>query len=223
MTIRIPVTLLAIAFALHAAAAANDPGAELASKALAVTPDPEHGKILYLKHCTGCHSPRAWGDGPREIPALAGQRESYLIEQLARFATGARKGSEMHGPAMYESLQPADVNRPQAMGDLAAYLSRAGRNPHPEHSEGQALALGKRTYISGCAACHGSDGAGSDTGSIPAIGGQHYRYLLAQLSGFVSGLRGHPLGAGTASSNAEQQAVADYVSRLAYLSSVDAR
>ena len=222
MTIRISVTLLAIAFALHAAAAANDPGAELASKALALTPDPEHGKILYLKHCTGCHSPRAWGDGPREIPALAGQRESYLIEQLARFATGARKGSEMHGPAMYESLQPADVNRPQAMGDLAAYLSRAGRNPHPEHSEGQALALGKRTYASGCAACHGSDGAGSDSGSIPAIGGQHYRYLLAQLSGFASGLRGHSLGAGTVLSNAEQQAVADYVSRLGYLSSVDA-
>ncbi len=215
--------LLAIALASQAATAASDPGSELASKALAVTPDPQHGKILYLKHCTGCHSPHAWGDGPRDIPALAGQRERYLIEQLARFATGARQGSAMHGPAMYESLQPADVNRPQAMGDLAAYLSRAGRNPQPEHSEGQALALGKRTYSSGCAACHGNDGAGSDTGSIPAIGGQHYRYLLAQLGGFASGLRGHSLGAGTVLSNAEQQAVADYVSRLGYLSSVDPR
>jgi cytochrome c553 len=223
MATRIPVMLLALVLASAAATAASDPGSELASKALAVTPDPEHGKILYLKHCKGCHSPRAWGDGPREIPALAGQRESYLIEQLARFATGARKGSEMHGPAMYESLQPADVNRPQAMRDLAAYLSRAGRDPHPEHSEGQALALGKRTYTSGCAACHGSDGGGSEIGSIPAIGGQHYRYLLTQLSGFVSGLRGHPLGAGAVLSNAEQQAVADYVSRLEYLSSADAR
>jgi cytochrome c553 len=220
---RISVMLLAVALASAAATAASAPGVELAAKALAVTPDPEHGKILYLKHCAACHSPHAWGDGPREIPALAGQRESYLVEQLARFATGAREGSAMHGPAMYEALQPADVNRPQAIGDLAAYLSRAGRNPHPEHSEGQALALGKRTYTSGCAACHGSDGAGSDTGSIPAIGGQHYPYLLAQLSGFVSGRRSHSLGASTVLSEAEQQAVADYVSRLAYLSSIDAR
>jgi cytochrome c553 len=220
---RIWVMLLAVALASAAATAASDPGAQLASRALAVTPDPEHGKILYLKHCATCHSPHAWGDGPREIPALAGQRGTYLVEQLGRFATGAREGSAMHGPAMYEALQPADVNRPQAIGDLAAYLSRAGRNPHPEHSEGQALALGKRTYTSGCAACHGSDGAGSDNGSIPAIGGQHYPYLLAQLRGFVSGLRGHSLGAGTVLSDPEQQAVADYVSRLSYLSSVGAR
>jgi cytochrome c553 len=220
---RISVMLLAVALAAAAATAASDPGAEFASKALAVTPDPEHGKILYLKHCATCHSPHAWGDGPREIPALAGQRGGYLVEQLARFATGARQGSAMHGPAMYEALQPADVNRPQAIGDLAAYLSRAGRNPHPEHSEGQALALGKRTYTSGCAACHGSDGAGSDSGSIAAIGGQHYPYLLTQLRGFVSGLRGHSLGASTVLSDAEQQAVADYVSRLSYLSSVGAR
>ena len=49
-------------------------------------------------------------------------------------------------------------------------------------------------------------------------------YLLAQLSGFPSGLRPHPRGADFASglSAEEQQAVADYVSRLAYLSAVNA-
>lgn len=147
-----------------------------------------------------------------------------MIEQLARFATGERKGSVMHGPAMYESLQPPDVHRPQAIGDLAAYLSRAARNPQPEHAEGRALALGKRTYTKACSACHGSDGAGSDTGTIPAIGGQHYGYLLAQLGGFASGLRAHPLGADVVSglSGEEQQAAADYASRLAYSSSVSA-
>jgi cytochrome c553 len=196
----------------------------LVSQAMAVTPDPEHGTILYLKHCSNCHSPHAWGDGPREIPALAGQRESYLIEQLAHFASGERKGSVTHGSVMHEILQPPDLNRPQAFGDLAIYLSRAGRNPHPEHAAGRALAVGERTYTKACAACHGSDGAGSDKGTIPAIGGQHYGYLRAQLSGFASGLHGHPLGADVVSglSDEEQQAVADYVSRLAYLSSANA-
>jgi cytochrome c553 len=224
MTTRIAVTLLAIALAPNATAALGEPGADLMSRAMAVTPDPEHGRILYLKHCSKCHSPHAWGDGPRAIPALAGQRESYLIEQLVRFAGGERRGSVTHGPVMHEILQPPDLNRPQAIGDLAACLSRAGRNPQPEHAAGRALAVGNRTYTKACAACHGSDGAGSDKGAVPAIGGQHYGYLLAQLSGFASGLRGHPLGAEAVSSlsDAEQQAVADYVSRLADLSSVNA-
>ena len=256
MTTGIAVTLLAIALAANATAAPGERGADLVSRAMAVTPDPEHGRILYLKHCSKCHTPHAWGDGPRAIPALAGQRESYLIEQLAHFASGERKGSVTHGPVpalagqresylieqlahfasgerkgsvthgpvMHEILQPPDLNRPQAIGDLAAYLSRAGRNPQPEHAATRAPAIGKGTYTKACAACHGTDGAGSDKGTIPAIGGQHYGYLLAQLSGFASGLRGHPLGPDVVSglSDEEQQAVADYVSRLAYLSSVSA-
>src|SRR6202165_3483931 len=189
MTTRIAVTLLAIALAPNATAALGEPGTDLVSQAMAVTPDPEHGRILYLKHCSKCHSPHAWGDGPRGIPTLAGQRESYLIEQLARFATGERKGSETHGPVIHKILHPPDLNRPQAIGDLAAYLSGAGRNPQPEHAATRAPAIGKGTYTKACAGCHGTDGAGSDKGTIPAIGGQHYGYLLAQLSGFASGLR----------------------------------
>lgn len=218
--------LLASVLVSGTAIAADDVGADLVSKTVAVTPDPAHGKILYLKHCSRCHSPRAWGDGPREIPVLAGQREHYLIEQLAHFATGERNGSAMHGPAMHESLQPADVNRPQALGDLAAYLARAAGNPTPEHWGGGAvLAAGGRIYAGACSACHGSDGAGNDSGTIPAIGGQHYGYLLAQLSGFASGLRAHPQTANAVSGlpDEERQAVADYISRLPYLSSANAR
>ena len=224
MTAQIALMWLTMALAPGATAVAGDPGMDLLSQALAVTPDPEHGKILYLKHCTKCHGPHAWGDGPREIPTLAGQRQRYLIEQLARFATGARKGSVLHGPAMHDTLQPADVNRPQALGDLAAFLSRAGRNPQADHAEGQALAVGKRTYTKACSACHGSDGAGSDSGTIPAIGGQHYRYVLTQLREFALGLRDHPLGTDDVASGLsadEQQALSDYVSRLGYLSSAN--
>lgn len=212
-----------MALAASATAALGDPRPDLLSQAATVTPDVEHGKILYLKHCAKCHGPRAWGDGPREIPALAGQRERYLIEQLARFASGERHGSAMHGPAMQESLQLPDVNRAQAVGDLAAYLSRAVRNPQPEHAEGRALAVGERTYGRACAACHGSDGAGGDSGTLPAIGGQHYGYLLAQLRGFASGLLRHPPGVDFASglSAEEQQGVADYLSRLTYRTSVN--
>jgi cytochrome c553 len=195
---------------------------DLRSEAAAATPDAEHGKILYLKHCAACHRAHAWGDGPREIPALAGQRQPYLIEQLALFASGEREGSAMHGPAMHEILQRPDLDRPQAISDLAAYLSRASRNPEPEHSEGRALAAGKHTYASACSACHGVEGAGNDGGPVAAIGGQHYSYLLARLRGFAAERRGHPQ-VFVGLTVEEQEAVADYTSRLTALSSITSR
>jgi len=207
-----------------ASAANAGPGADLEARAAAVTPDPAHGRILYLKHCAACHRAQGWGDGPREIPALAGQRERYLLEQLARYATGERSGSVKHGPAMHDTLQAPDLNRPQALADLAAYLVRAARNPEPERSEGRALAAGKRTYTRACSGCHGSDGAGSDREAIPAIGGQHYSYVLAQLGAIAAGRRAHPpyVELRTALSAEEQQALADYIARLAYLTSLNA-
>lgn len=196
--------------AIVASVAVSAPAADLRSGATAATGDPGHGKILYLKHCLACHRSHAWGDGPREIPAVAGQQRWYLIEQLALFASGERQGSLMHGPAMHDTLRKSDLNRPQAIADLAAFLASAPRNPEPEHSEGRALAAGRSTYTLACSGCHGSAGAGSE--SVPAIGAQHYGYLLAQLQGFAGGRRGHPAFLGL--SGEQQEAVADYVSRL---------
>ena len=175
-------------------------------------PDPQHGEVLYLRHCVPCHGGRAWGDGPREIPSLAGQREAYLVGQLTRFASGERPGSEMHGPAMQDTLRAADINRPAAIRDLAAYLAHAPAAARAETGQGRSLAAGKSVYLSSCAACHGGEGAGAEDGSVPRVGGQHFRYLLSRLREFGSTHRG--LVAAPALSAEEQQALADYLSRL---------
>lgn len=176
------------------------------------SPDPQHGEVLYLRHCVGCHGARAGGDGPREIPALAGQREAYLIEQLTRFASGERPGSLMHGPAMRDTLKATDINRPPAIRDLAAYLARAPVAPHAEQGPGRSLAAAKSAYLRACAGCHGEDGAGSDAASAPRIAGQHYRYVLSRLRDFAAAHGGRVEAA--ALSAEEQQALADYISRL---------
>jgi len=196
--------------ALVASAAVSAPAADLQSGARAAIPDAGHGKILYLKHCVACHRARAWGDGPREIPAIAGQQRWYLMEQLALFADGERQGSPMHGAAMHDTLRKPDLNRAQAIADLAAFLASAPGNPEPEYSEGRALAAGRSTYTLACSGCHGRAGAGTE--SVPAIGAQHYGYLLAQLHAFTSGRRAHPAFLGLSAD--QQEAVADYVSRL---------
>ncbi len=195
--------------------------ADLVLQASTLTADVPHGMVLYLKHCAGCHGRRAWGDGLREMPALAGQREGYLIEQMAHFINGDRPGSQLHGPAMRDRLTPPDVNRAQAVRDLAAWLSRAAPNREPEHGAGQALAAGKRAYARACTGCHGTDGAGREQPAAPALAGQHYSYLLAQLRSFSSGRLRHFPGAdvsGVASSD-DPQAIADYLSRLTLASS----
>ena len=215
-----PITVpLACPAVVLIAVAASASGGDWVSQAAAVTPDPEHGRVLYLKHCTACHGRQAWGDRPREIPVLAGQRESYLIQQLTHFVYGTRPGSEMHGAVMHDTLQLPDVARAQAFRDLATYLSRAPRNPHPEYGAGRALELGQRDYRRGCSGCHGTEGGGGDPQAIPAIGGQGYSYLLTQLRSFSSGRLAHPslADAPVALSGDEKEAVADYTSRMTYL------
>ncbi|HUL47756.1 MAG TPA: c-type cytochrome [Steroidobacteraceae bacterium] len=187
--------------------------AELASAAPAAgAPDVQHGEVLYLRHCVPCHGGRAWGDGPREIPALAGQREAYLVEQLTRFASGERPGSEMHGPAMHDTLKASDLNRPAAIRDLAAYLAHAPVGPKAEQGQGRSLAAAKSVYLSACAGCHGEDGAGIEGGPAPRIGAQHFRYVLSRLRQFGDAHRGSVPA--VALSAEEQRALADYIARL---------
>ncbi len=196
--------LLVLLGAVAGTAAAAPPPAS-------ASPDPPHGELLYRRHCVACHGGQAWGDGPREIPALAGQSEAYLIEQLTRFASDARPGSVMHGPAMHDTLKATDVNRATAIGDLAAYLARAPAAPHAEQGRGRSLDVGRSAYSRACAGCHGEDGAGRD-GATPRIGGQHFRYLLSRLREFGATHRG--LVETPALPAQEQQPLADYVSRL---------
>lgn len=197
---------IALSVLLGAAAA----GATAQTPAADSAPDVRHGEVLYLRHCAACHRARGWGDGLREIPALAGQREAYLIEQLTRFANGTRPGSAMHGPAMRDTLQATDVNRPVAMRDLAAYLARAAPVPQAEQGEARELGAARSLYLESCAGCHGGQGAGS--AAAPRIGGQHYRYLLSRLREFGAvhgaGVTVPPLAA------PEQMALADFTSRL---------
>src|SRR5215831_3928080 len=207
---------LALVALLPATAAAAD----LTAQAATPTADAPHGMVLYIKHCGSCHGRRAWGNGLQEIPALAGQREAYLIAQLAHFIDGTRQGSELHGPVMHDTLQPPDVNRAQALRDLGAWLSRAPPNREPEHGTGQALTAGKRVYVNACAGCHGPSGEGGDQPPVPALASQHYSYVLVQLRSFSSGARAHAPGldARIVGAADQQQALADYTSRLTLVS-----
>ena len=189
--------------------------ANLVEKSLATQPRAKHGRALYEKRCKSCHGANAWGDGSEDIPSLGGQRELYLVAQLAQFATQERNGSAMH-----KATSTADVSNPQSIRDLAGYVSRAPANPHPKHKDDEetAAASGESLFQRNCAMCHGNSAQGSSEQPIPALAGQHYDYTLIQLKSFARGHRGQveaPVIDFTAGlSEEEQKGIADYLSRL---------
>ena len=60
------------------------------------------GKALYeegnrttgVPACVGCHLPN--GVGSQKYPRLAGQRQAYIVQQLAEFKSGARSNDRAH-------------------------------------------------------------------------------------------------------------------------------
>lgn len=157
------------------AAAETERGIELIERALALEPNHRSGAALYLEHCASCHGEWAQGDARTVTPSLAAQLPLYLIKQLVDVAEGARAASDMHRAVVRKPL-----GTPQALRDVATYLSVLPRNPKPEHGDGTQLALGKRAYERLCGFCHGARGEGNEKHATPALQGQHYSYLLMQ-------------------------------------------
>jgi cytochrome c553 len=148
-------------------------------KSMTLTPDPQHGEHLYNQYCSPCHRPSAWGSAARKVPTLAGQQSLYLLEQLIQFSVRDRTNATMH-----RVVSNPEIDSPQGMRDVSAYVAGRPLNPNPDTGPGAKLDVGQRVYVQACATCHGTDGAGSQEDLIPAIGGQRYGYLIVRLGEF---------------------------------------
>jgi cytochrome c553 len=186
---------------------------ELIAQSLLLEPDSRRGKDLYREHCRSCHGRQAWGRARDAIPALAGQRVSYLIKQFADFSELDREVPEMH-----RLFANAELAQPQAHRDLAAYLNQLPINPKPQHGAGDALRLGGRIYDSFCRQCHGASGAGAEAEFVPSLRGQNYAYVQLQIRAIATGHRfdvaPEVMDLMAALSVDELAAVADFVTRL---------
>lgn len=213
---KIWLTLLAAAVPL-ACEAQTTATLNTLQKYLALQPDLQNGEHLFIQHCSACHHRSGWGSGPREVPTLAGQQDSYLLEQLLQFSNLERKKDEMH-----EVVTRPQIKSPQSLRDVSAYIAARPRNPHPDRGDGTQLPTGARVYAQSCLICHGKNGEGNRDDLIPAIGGQQYGYLLVRLNNFAKqhgsveqgGLEPAVVNLLAGLSQPELQAVADYVSRL---------
>lgn len=177
-----------------------------------LTPDLENGKRVYLT-CAVCHRPEGWGTREGTYPQIAGQLRSVIIKQLADIRARNRDN-----PIMYPFAMPRILGGAREIADVAAYISRLPMTPDNGVGPGRDLELGGRLYAENCVECHGKQGEGDMREHIPALWGQHYRYLIRQFEEIKMGRR----------RNADQEmrkqikrfsgrdirAVMDYTSRL---------
>jgi cytochrome c553 len=186
---------------------------QLVRTALQLDPNIKRGGGLYEVHCARCHGQGAIGDSRNVIPALAGQRQAYLIKELADFAELERDGEEMHAV-----VSKAALNQPQEWADLAGYLSQLPFTRFPETADGGGVDLGEAIFQEQCSSCHEEDARGDDDGFIPSLRNQHYSYLVRQMRSLAAS---HRLNVDTdlvrfidSLDTDEITAVADYLSRL---------
>jgi cytochrome c553 len=143
-------------------------------EALNLTANPENGKHVY-RVCAVCHTPEGWGLESGAYPQVAGQLQTVIIKQLADIRARNRDN-----PTMRPFTSPQLLGGAQEIADVAAYISRLPMTPHNGVGPGLDLVWGEQLYKDNCTECHGEMGEGNLEDHIPAIYGQHYRYLLRQ-------------------------------------------
>jgi cytochrome c553 len=163
--------------AAGASTAAKPPEARLAE----VDRDPKLFEHYYkvgqkvAAFCANCHG--AGGNSVKpEVPNLAGQNTSYLLEQVRQFSDGRRKNLFMEG--LMKALNPEEK-----IG-IAVYFSSQTVAPQPAR-DATLVAKGKAYYDKVCFRCHGESGHGS--AAYARIAGQQGEYLATTLKRYRDG------------------------------------
>jgi cytochrome c553 len=149
--------------------------------ALDLVGDVENGEEAY-EICSGCHLPSGAGRPDGTFPQLAGQHPNVVIKQIADIRAGRRDN-----PIMYP-FAVALIDQ-QELADVSAYIETLPIPRDNGKGPGSNLELGKQLYDRDCVQCHGDNGAGDPEKFYPVLAGQHYKYMLRQITDIAEGSR----------------------------------
>jgi cytochrome c553 len=154
-------------------------------EALAKKGDVKRGKDTY-EICGACHLPNGAGRPDGTFPQLAGQHSTVLIKQMADIRMGLRDN-----PTMYPFAK--EMTDPQDLADTSAYIQSlcipVDHGVYEGKDAKDMVAKGKDLYEKQCKECHGANGEGVKDKFYPVIAGQHYKYLLRQMTEIRDGHR----------------------------------
>lgn len=136
---------------------------------LSAAADIEKGKKK-AAFCQHCHGTNGNSKSP-QYPSLAGQRATYLEDQLKKYKSGQRSNSVMKN--LVKNLSEEDIS------NISAYFSSL---PSKSAGGNELLAQQGKNKIAMCTGCHGQSAQGR--ASIPKLAGQQPDYLEQQLLNF---------------------------------------
>jgi cytochrome c553 len=179
-------------------------------EALELNGNLENGEEAY-EICSACHLPTGAGRPDGTFPQLAGQHTTVVIKQIADIREGLRDN-----PIMYPFAKT--LIDPQELADVAAYIETLPIPQDNGRGPGTNLELGGKLYAENCVVCHGKQGEGDTVKFYPVLAGQHYKYMLRQITDIRDGRRRNAnpdmVTVVKKYSDEELGAVVDYMSRL---------
>jgi cytochrome c553 len=152
-------------------------------EALKLVGDVKRGKEAY-EVCGACHLPSGAGRPDGTFPQLAGQHANVIIKQIADIRAGLRDN-----PTMYPFA--VTLSDAQELADVAVYIQSLCIPLDHGKGAGDAALLqqGADLYAKECVTCHGKNGEGDGQKFYPVLAGQHYKYLLRQVTDIRDGKR----------------------------------
>ena len=154
-------------------------GAALAAQAQSAAPAPAKAEA-----CAACHGPGGRSTQP-QYAILAGQTARYLDLQLRDFQAG-RRTNELMTPMV------AGMTRDE-MRELADYFAKQTPPVQTFKADADKARLGKlKADETLCTMCHLGGFAGQN--EVPRVAGQHFDYIVRQLSDFKARTRTNDAG-----------------------------
>lgn len=157
--------------------------------------DPIDGKNVYrTRSCMACHG--AKGAKPiQTYPALAGQNEKYVLQQVLDIKAGKRVGSmdETNHPRTQGMADILHILSDDEIKAVAKYLSeQEPGKPKPVDPPPSAedVAAGQAAFKKlGCISCHGAEAKKASSPAYPILAGLHRDYLVRQMTEMRDGQR----------------------------------
>jgi len=134
--------------------------------------------------CVACHGPAGKSTDPM-YPVLAGQTSRYLYLQMRDFQEG-RRGDPQMGP------MAKDLTRDE-MREISDYFAKQKPPAQTFKVDPAKAKLGRaKADETLCTMCHLGGFAGQN--EIPRVAGQHYAYIVKELSDFKTRKRTNDAG-----------------------------
>lgn len=196
-------------FALSSPVSSATPAEQEFGRVMHLKPDAAHGRELF-DTCAACHGSTGAGVSDGSVPAIAGQHFSVIARALIAY-----RADDRQDPRMRHFTNQHHLSGDQDTADVAAYVSRLLPALDVQHGDGLHLAQGNDIYARRCAACHGAKAQGKGDLGYPRLAGQHYDYLVYQMSSdrWQQIVNEHTRVAATLG-HSDLLSVCDYLSRL---------